>query len=128
MEGHLLMKFEPLTRPVEDRTSLREEHRQAREIGNLRLGHENLYFRSGLKVYYVPYGDISRYFRRVMQVPAKLCCGRGNFEIENLVLCGESGELAQIQLPGAKAAKIVMERMAELAPEAAVGRAAESSD
>lgn len=122
------MKFEPLTRPVEDEASLREEHRQAREIGNLRLGQENLYFRSGLKVYYIPYGDISRYFRRVMQVPAKLCCGRGNFEIENLVLCGESGELAQIQLPGAKAAKIVMERMAELAPDAVVGRVKESSD
>lgn len=116
------MKFEPLTRPVEDRTLLREEHRQAREVGTLRLGRENLYFRAGLKVYYIPYSDIRRYFRRVMQVPAKLCCGKGDFEIENLVICGESGELAQIQLPGAKAARIVMERMAELAPDAAAGR------
>ena len=122
------MKFEPLTRPAEDVNLLREEHRQAREIGNLRLGQENLYFRAGLKAYYIPYGDIRRYFRRVMRVPAKLCCGRGDFEIENLVICGESGELAQIQLPGAKAARIVMERMAELAPAAAVGRSKESSD
>lgn len=116
------MKFEPLTLPAEDGTSLREEYRQAREIGALRLGQERLYFRAGLKVHYIPYGDIRRYFRRIMQVPAKLCCGKGNFDIENLVICGEGGELAQIQLPGAKAAKIVMERMAELAPEAFVGR------
>lgn len=123
----MLMKFEPLTRPADDGTLLREEHRQAREIGSLRLGQENLYFRAGLKIYYIPYGDIRRYFRRVMQVPAKLCCGKGDFEIENLVICGESGELAQIQLPGAKAARIVMERMAELAPDAAVGRSKEPS-
>lgn len=121
------MKFEPLTRPSEDGTLLREEHRQAREIGNLRLGQENLYFRSGLKVYYIPYRDIRRYFRRVMRVPAKLCCGKGDFEIENLVICGEKGELAQIQLPGAKAARIVMECMAKLAPDAAVGRSKEPS-
>lgn len=121
------MKFEPLTLPVEDITSLREEYRRAREIGNLRLGQENLYFRAGLKVYYIPYGKIRRYFRRVMRVPAKLCCGKGDFEIENLVICGESGELAQVQLPGAKAARIVMERMAELAPNAAVGRFKEPS-
>ena len=121
------MKFEPLTLPVENGTFLREEYRQAREIGNLRFGQENLYFRSGLNVYYIHYGDIRRYFRRVMQVPAKLCCGKGDFEIENLVICGEGGELAQIQLPGAKAARIVMERMAELAPDAAVGRLKEPS-
>ena len=121
------MKFEPLTLSVEDRTSLQEEYRQAREIGNLHFGQENLYFRAGLRVYYIPYGDIRRYFRRVMQVPAKLCCGKGDFEIENLVICGESGELAQIQLPGARAARAVMECMAELAPDAAVGRSAEPS-
>lgn len=121
------MKFEPLTLPVEDRAILQEGYRQAREIGSLRLGQENLYFRAGLKVYYIPYGDIRRYFRRVMQVPAKLCCGKGDFEIENLVICGESGELAQIQLPGARAARAVMECMAELAPDAAVGCSAEPS-
>ena len=116
------VKFEPLTLPAEDTALLREEYRQARETGVLRLGRENLYFRSGLKVHYIPYGDIRRYFRRVMRVPAKLCCGKGDFEIEHLVICGEGGELAQIQLPGAKAARIVMERMAQLAPSAAVGR------
>lgn len=121
------MKFEPLTLAVEDRSVLQEEYKQGREIGNLHLGQENLYFRAGLKIYYIPYGDIRRYFRRVMQVPAKLCCGKGEFAIEHLVICGESGELAQIQLPGGKAARIVMECMAELAPHAAVGRAKEAS-
>ena len=121
--GGLSMKFESLTSPAADTTALQEEYRHAREIGKLRLGQQHLYFRTGLKSYYLPYQDITRYFRRVMQVPAKLCCGKGDFEIENLVICGERGELAQIQLPGLKAAKIVMESLAELAPNAAVGHA-----
>ena len=119
------MKFESLTSPEADISALQEEYKQAREIGKLRLGQRHLYFRSGLRSYYIPYSDIQRYFRRVLRVPAKMCCGKGDFEIENLVICGEKGELAQIQLPGQKAARIVMECLAELAPNAAVGAAKE---
>ena len=116
------MRFEPLTSTAPDPAALREEYRQARQIGKLRLGERRLYFRSGLKAYYVPYADIRRYFRRVMRIPAKLCCGHGAFELEHLVLCGDGGELAQIALPGAKAARAVMESMALLAPDAEAGR------
>ena len=119
------MKFESLTSQAANPSLLPEEYKQAREIGKLRLGQRNLFFRAGLKLFYIPYSDIQRYFRRVMQVPAKMCCGKGNFEIENLVICGDGRELAQIQLPGAKAAKIVMESLGALAPNAAVGRAAD---
>ena len=126
LNGGHFMKFEALTSQGADSSLLQEEYKQAREIGKLRLGGQHLYFRAGLKTYYLPYADIRRYFRRVMQVPARMCCGKGNFEIENLVICGDRGELAQIQLPGAKAAKAVMECLAELAPEAAVGRSAEA--
>ena len=120
------MKFESLASPAANPSLLQDEYKQAREIGKLRLGQRNLFFRAGLKSYYIAYSDIQRYFRRVMQVPAKMCCGKGNFEIENLVICGGGRELAQIQLPGAKAAKVVMESLAELAPNAAVGRSAEA--
>ena len=115
------MRFEPLTASQQESSALREEYERARRIEKLRLGERHLFFRSGLRTYYIPYADIRRYFRRVMLVPAKLCCGKGDFEIENLVICGDAGELAQIQLPGAKAAKVVMECMASLAPNAAVG-------
>lgn len=116
------MRFEPLTSSAKDETALREEYNQARKFGKLRLGPSCLFFKKGLKAFYIPYSEISRYFRRIMVVPGKLCCGRGDFKIEHLVICGEAGELAQIQLPGAKAAKVVMECMAQLAPNAAVGR------
>ena len=116
------MRFEPLTTVSPDRAALQAEYRLGRPIGKLRLGERTLFFRSGLRIYYVPYADIRRYFRRVMCVPAKLCCGQGAFELEHLVLCGERGELAQIGLPGAKAAKAVMDAMAQLAPDAETGR------
>jgi hypothetical protein len=118
------MKFYPLeeNQPQTEAKQLESEYTAAREIGKIRLGEQRLYFRSGRKIYYIPYTSIRRCFRRVMLVPAKLCCGKGDLEVENLVLCGDSGELAQIQLPGTRAAKILMEELKALIPEAEFGR------
>ena len=120
------MRFYPLTAVEADDGQLASEYKAAREIGKIRLGELRLYFKSGLKTYYIPYHDVSRCFRRVMAVPAKLCCGKGDFEIENLVVCGPDGqELAQIQLPGAKAARILMDELKVLIPEAEFGKPAQ---
>ena len=94
-----------------EKQDIEQDYRQSREIGIVRLGKEHLYFRLLHKIYYIPYADIRRCFRRVMLVPAKLCCGRGDLEVENLVVCTDQGEAAQIQLPGAKAGKILLEEL-----------------
>lgn len=122
------MKFYPLNTAEENAESLQTEYKSAQEIGKLRLGTTRLYFRSARKVYYIPYTDIYRYFRRVMLVPAKLCCGKGDLAIEHLVICDADKELAQIQLPGSHAAKVLMERMSKLAPDAIVGRPDSTSE
>lgn len=122
------MKFCALTVTEENMEILQTEYKSAQEIGKLRLGTERLYFRSARKIYYIRYTDIHRYFRRVMLVPAKLCCGKGDFAIEHLVICDADKELAQIQLPGSRAAKVLMERMSSLAPDAIVGMPADTSD
>ena len=122
------MKFYPLTSTEENAESLQAEYKTAQEIGKLRLGAKKLYFRSARKIFYIPYNEIHRYFRRVMLVPAKLCCGKGDFAIEHLVICDIDRELAQIQLPGSRAAKVLMERMGSLAPDAIVGMPADTSD
>ena len=101
--------------------TLRAEYKAAQEIGKIRLGEKRFYLRSARKVYYISYSDIYRYFRRVMLVPARMCCGRGDFAVEYLVICDSDRELAQIQLPGSHAAKVLMERMLTLAPAAVVG-------
>ncbi len=115
------MRFYPLTAVAREPEALQAEYREGREIGRIRLGAAVLFFRSRRKVFYIPYTEIRRYFRRVLLVPAKMCCGRGNFQMEHLVLCGDEGELAQIELPGTQAAKVLMECLGELAPDAAAG-------
>lgn len=122
------MTFYPLKTTEENAQNLQTEYKNAQEIGKLRLGTKRLYFRSVRKIYYIPYTDIYRYFRRVMLVPAKLCCGRGDFAIEHLVICDNDSELAQIQLPGSRAAKMLMEKMSILAPDAIAGMPSDTSD
>lgn len=112
------MKFYEMTTLVQNQDELLSEYKSAREIGVIRLGEHYLYFRKSRKVYYIPYSDIRRCFRRVMLVPAKLCCGKGDFPVENLVIYGDDGELAQIQLPGTRAAKGVIEELKLKVPEA----------
>lgn len=116
------MKFCPLASEAEARESLASEFKSAREIGRVRMGELHLFLRAGLKTYYLPYRDVRRCFRRVQLIPAKMCCGRGDLEVENLVVCGDAGELIQVQLPGTKAARILMEELRERIPEAEFGK------
>ena len=112
---------------------LSRERRAGRKIGVISLGAEHLFFRKGLTAYVLPYADISRYFRRVQAIPARIGCCAGELRIENLVLCvadaqGAETELAQIQLPGERAAKAVMQELGRLAPHAVAGRPIISAD
>ena len=130
------MRFIPLARESEgaagpDAAAVRDwsaEYRAGRRIGALSLGTDALFFRKALTVYVVPYAQIRRYFRRVLAIPARIgCCAGGELRVENLVVCvsdasGAEREAAQIQLPGERAAKIVMEELRRLAPDAASGK------
>ena len=112
------MRFYSLTNDICDRSLLAPDYQRAREIGKLRLGENGLYIKSGLRVYYIPYFRIKRCFRRVMMVPAKLCCGKGELAVENLIVCDESKELASVSLPGIRAAKALMEELQQRIPGA----------
>ena len=117
------MRFTPLVSPAADPDELAGEFKSAREIGPVRLGERRLFFRKGMRQYYIPYEDVGRLFRRVVSVPARLCCGRGELNLEHLVICGKDDrELAQIQLPDARAARFLMEQLRTVAPHAEIGR------
>jgi len=122
------MKFYPVVTAQNNEAALQAEYTASRVIGNVRLGAQNLFFKDKRKVYYIAYAEITRCFRRVLLVQTKMCCGKGNLEVENLVICGESGELAQIQLPGERAGKILLEEIAKLAPHVQIGRVKENND
>ena len=122
------MKFYPLTNAAPASADLASEYAAAREVGVIRLGTDRLFFRSKRKHYYIPYSDITRCYRRVLMVPARLCCGRGSFDIEHLVLEQEGKELAQIQLPGTRAAKVLMDELQALAPQAQFGKLPQAAE
>ena len=122
------MRFYPLVKTAakEDAAALASEYKAAREIGKIRLGELRLYFRAGLKTYYIPYRDVRRCFRRVQLIPAKMGRGQSDFRLENLVICGDGGELAQLQLPGEQAGKTLLEELQKRIPEAEFGKPSQS--
>lgn len=116
------MKFEALTVQAQDETALQADYQSGREIGVVRLGETHLFFRKLRKIYYISYGEIRRCFRRVLLVPARMCCGKGDLPVESLVIFSDEGELAQIQLPGTRAAKELMEELKKRIPNCEFSR------
>ncbi len=122
------MKFYSLTNDICDSKVLGPDYQRAREIGKLRIGDDGLYIKSGLRNYYIPYSRIKRCFRRVLLVPAKLCCGKGELAVENLILCDETKELASVSLPGTRAAKALMEELQVRIPDAEFSRPKDTAE
>ena len=117
------MRFYSLTDAAVSADVLAAEYKAGREIGCVTLGETCLFFKVKLKVSYIPYAEITRAFRRVQLIQTKMCCGRGDLQIENLVLCGPGEkELAQVQLPGAKAGEIMMEELAARGSHIQIGK------
>jgi hypothetical protein len=112
------VKFYPLKTPAAGETPLAAEYKDGREIGVIRLGAGHLFFRKMRKIYYISYPEIRQCFRRVQLIPTKCCCGKGDFQVENLVISDGEQELAMIQLPGTRAAEALMEEMRARAPHA----------
>ncbi len=115
------MKFYSIDNYKVDKKDLMKDYEEAYAIDNIRLGKDNVFFRTGFKTYYIPYDKIYRYFRRIKVIPARFCCGKFNLELEHLVICNKKKELAEIQLSGNRASKALMERLKQLAPNAKIG-------
>ena len=116
------MKYFPMTETISDEV-LNVEFKAGREIGAATLGDTCLFIKVKRKIHYIPYSDLHRAFRRVELVQAKMCCGKGNFQIENLVICNkEDSELAQIKLPGARAGIIMLEELEKRVPHIKIGK------
>lgn len=112
----LFMMFCPLKKVISERKLLRKEYKTAKVTGVVRLGQDIFFFRQGLKVYYITYEEIMKCFRRVMVISAG--AEKGNMKLETLVIADDERELAQIQLPGADAAKILLEELKVKMPHA----------
>lgn len=116
------MKYFPMTETISE-DILDSEYKAGREIGVATLGDTCLFLKVKRKVHYIPYANLHRAFRRVELVQAKMCCGKGNFQVENLVICGpDDVELAQVKLPGTRAGIIMLEELEKRVPHIQIGK------
>ena len=82
------MKFRPVlpSDAAADDAVLAAEYASAEDFTPARVGTDHFFFRSGLRMYYLPLSAVRRVFRRVEIVNARVaCCGNG-LPMESVVL------------------------------------------
>ncbi|MCR5405749.1 MAG: hypothetical protein K6E88_03105 [Lachnospiraceae bacterium] len=106
------MKFKDLREgSLHNTRELHDEYKGSRSYGVAVVGSEHLFVKKGFSVYFIAYKDAERIFRRVRRVQAMMCCDNGELEIEYLVVMADGRELIEVQLPGQKAARMMMEEL-----------------
>ena len=117
------MFFRPLIEgAAEDRAALTAEYRASKKVGKIHLGSTQLFYRSGLRIYYIPFRLIRRCFRRVHLVSIPMDGKKREILVEYLVVCDDRGELFEAQIPGKEAALALMDDLKRLIPDAAFGK------
>ncbi len=114
------MKFRYLVdrQPSADNAeTLTRELREGHAYGAVTVAQNNLFIRRGTRTYYMPYNDAQKIFRRVRRLHANICCGDGDIEVDYLVVMAGDKEIAEIALPGRKAAKMLMDELKSTSPE-----------
>ena len=72
-----------------EKTMLEQEYAQAEDYVPAKIGASYFFFKVGRKVYYLPLNEITRCFRRVELVNARMgCCNQG-LPMESVIVCGE---------------------------------------
>lgn len=106
------MKFKDLKDgSLHNNKELGEEYKSSHSYGVTVIGSDHLFVKKGLSVYFIAYADTERIFRRVRRVQAMMCCDNGELEIEYLVVMSDGRELIEVQLPGQKAARMIMDEL-----------------
>ncbi|MCQ2576630.1 MAG: hypothetical protein MJ162_07780 [Treponema sp.] len=98
--------------------TLSNEYKLSKKIGIIHLGSQHFFFKKFLKVFYIPYTEITRAYRRVYVINAPTKQNGGKINIETLVICSADRELADISIPGRKAADELMDILKEKCPAA----------
>lgn len=105
-----------------DKTALESEYECAADFAPARIGETRFFFKTGRKIYHIPLSQITRCFRRVELVNARMgCCNQG-LPMESVVVCGEGEkELAQIRLASERMGKALLSALETACPNAQIG-------
>lgn len=112
------MKFYQLDSVVPEKESLISDYKNGHDIGIITLGEKCLFFKRYFKVFYIPYSDLKRAYRRVLLVPAKMCCASGDLPVESLVIHNSKDEeIAVVSVPGGNAGPLLIKELGEKSPD-----------
>ena len=118
------MKYTPVLaseQPVEA-SALKAEYAAAEDFTPARLGEKHLFFRTGLRMSYLPLSAVTRVFRRVEFIGARVGCCENGIPMESIVLCGEGErELVQIRLQSERMSTALLEALEHACPNAEIG-------
>ena len=117
------MKFTPLLKEsAANPSALSQEYAEAEDFAPAKLGAAHFFFKVGRKVYYLPLSEITRCFRRVELVNARMgCCNQG-LPMESVIVCGEGErELAQIRVATERMSKALLAALQNACPQAKFG-------
>ena len=105
-----------------EKSALEQEYEQAEDYVPAKIGATHFFFKVGRKIYYLPLAAITRCFRRVELVNARMgCCNQG-LPMESVVVCGaEEQELAQIRVATERMSKALLAALKKACPEAKIG-------
>lgn len=105
-----------------EKAVLEQEYESAVDFTPAKIGETRFFFRVGRKVYYISLESITRCFRRVELVSARMgCCNQG-LPMESVVVCGEGEkELAQIRLASERMGKALLSALETACPNAQIG-------
>lgn len=118
------MRFSPVltSDPAKDAAVLKAEYAAAEDFTSARVGQTHLFFRTGLRVGYLPLDAVTRVFRRVEFINAQMGCCENSLPMESVVLCGaEERELVQVRLQSERMAKALLEALEKACPQAEIG-------
>ncbi len=96
---------------------LKAQYDAGHKIGVVCVGQDYLFVKKRLKRFFIAYSDAERIFRRVQTVSVNMCCEQGDLQFDYLVVMLDGKEVLEVQLPGAKAAKFLMQELKEVSSD-----------
>lgn len=107
---------------VSDSASLKAEYAEAEEFSPARIGTKHVFFRSSLRMRYLPLHAITRVFRRVEFINASMGCCENSLPMDSVILCvGEGQEVAQIRMQSERMSKALLAALEKACPHAESG-------
>lgn len=111
------MKFYSLTKKdnTDDKT-LKAHFDSGHRIGAVCVADDYIFVKKRLRTYFIAYKDADRIYRRVRTYMVNMCCEQGDLRFDYIIIYKDGNELIEAELPGEKAARMLLDEIKEKAP------------